>query len=240
MTETFNYWPMRRRLLARGASSVSIAPIHLPDWICAAFVGLGPLMLRTAVAIRRAHRAAGFEPILVVGHSAGGILTRLAMSDAPFRGRRAAVSDAVGALVTLGTPHGMSAPPVRVAHAGLKAARFLGRTSPGAFFLPTTGYVTVASDLVRPDESAATRLWDRLRGRAFLDIVGPHTAEGGDGIVAEPIAHLAGAVTLTYPDVRHGHIGGPWYGDSEIIDRWWPVALDAWRRALIARSESSE
>ena len=49
-------------------------------------------------------------------------------------------------------------------------------------------------------------------------------------------AHLEGATQLTYHDVLHGVVGGPWYGDAAVIDRWWPVALDSWRTTLEARS----
>jgi hypothetical protein len=226
---------MRRRVLARGAASVSIAPVHVPDWLAAGVVGFGPLLVRVGRAIAKTHRAGGGRPILVVGHSAGGILARLAMSPVPFRGRRAAVADAVGALVTLGTPHGLARAPLPYAHQGLTAVRFLDAVTPGAFFAPRTAYLTVGSDLVRPEEAPARWLWDRLRGRAFTHLVGPHGALGGDGIVQLEASQLAGAEHTTFHDVRHGHIGGPWYGDDEIIERWWPRAVEAWRGALAAR-----
>jgi len=31
----------------------------------------------------------------------------------------------------------------------------------------------------------------------------------------------------------------PWYGDDEIIDRWWPRAVDLWRVALAARDAAA-
>ena len=98
MTEPFMYRRLRRRLLARGANDVDIAPLHLVDWV-AGVAGLGPLLLRSGVAVRRAHRArAGGRPLLVVAHSGGGILARLAMAPEPFDGRHAGVADAVGCL----------------------------------------------------------------------------------------------------------------------------------------------
>lgn len=229
---------MRGRLVARGAASVTIAPVHLPDWLGAGIVGFGPLLLRTGLAVRRVHRLAEGEPILVVAHSAGGILARLAMSDVPFRGRRTAVADRIGALVTLGTPHDLASQSVPLAHAGMEAAAFLARHAPGAWHAPKTAYLTVGSDLVRPPAARARHLWDRSRGGVFRFIVGPSLATGGDGIVQSDSAHLADARRLTFSDVRHGHLGGPWYGDDAIIDRWWPVALELWRDASTARRAS--
>lgn len=235
LTQPLSYGPLRRRLLARGAASVTIAPVHIPDWLAAAMVGFGPLLLRTGLAVRRVHRAAGDTPIIVVGHSAGGLLSRLAMSDIPFRGRRMAVSDRVGALVTLGTPHELAQQPFSFAHAGIEAAAFLSRHAPGARFAPRTAYVTVGSDLVRPTVAPARHLWDRLLGALFRFAVGPTTDAGGDGIVQLSAVHLSGARQLSFHDVRHGHFGSPWYGDDEVVDRWWPVAVELWREALAVR-----
>lgn len=232
---------MRRRLLARGAASVSIAPLHVPDWLAAGPVGFGPMLSRLGAAIRRTHAAADAAPLLVVAHSGGGLVTRLAMSAVPFRGRRSAVADSIGALVTLGTPHGLARSGVRSRHSGVIVARFLDRHAPGTRYAPTTAYLTVGSDFVRPDRlvrrgrAGPLTWWDRLLRRGFEAIVGPLPAEGGDGIVPVTAAHLAGAEQLTFHDVRHGHIGGPWYGDDEVIDRWWPRALQLWRDALATR-----
>ena len=162
------------------------------------------------------------------------------MSPAPFRGRRAAVADAVGVLVTLGTPHGMAAVPPRARHAGLEAVRFLDRQTPGAWFAPTTAYLSVGSDFIRPGMEDPIRRWDRARGRAFRSIVGPTPAAGGDGIVPITTAHLSGAEQLTFHDVRHGHTGSPWYADDEIVDRWWPRAVELWQGAVEARADAAD
>jgi len=236
LTELLNYEPMRRRLIERGAASAVVAPIHLPDWIIASVVGFGPLLTRTALAILKARRVAGGAPLLVVGHSAGGLLARLATSPEPFDGRRGGVASSVATLVTLGTPHGLGAAGVRSPHRGIQLARSLDGSAPGAFFAPRTAYLTVGSDLVQPQVAPARWLWDRFRGRIFTDIVGPHLAAGGDGIVQVGASHLAGAEQMTFHDVRHGHIGGPWYGDAAIIDRWWPRAVDLWHGAMEARA----
>ena len=65
--------------------------------------------------------------------------------------------------------------------------------------------------------------------------MGPLLPTGSDGVVSLEWAHLPGATNLTYHDVYHGVVGGPWYGDAAMVDRWWPVALEAWRAAMAAR-----
>ncbi len=250
------YWPMAARLLARGAAHVAIAPLWLPDWIVASRVGFGPLARRVARSIAREWRDGGRRPLIVVGHSAGGILARLAMSPVPFQGYGTGVGEAVGALVTLGTPHRVAPAAERdaAAHAdrrrasgawrdgpGADAARFLAAVLPGAAMAPATGYVTVASTLVpgrSPGDTAGP--WrHRFAGRIYAGIMGPEgRAARGDGIVPVGSAHLEGALQIPLDDVAHGQLGGRWYGSDDAIDRWWPAALTAWRSALETRART--
>jgi len=232
-TLPINYWRMRRRLLRRGAERVDIAPVYTPDWLIAALLGLGPIMRRTARAIRRTYELGGRRPIIVIGHSGGGIAARLAMAHVPFNGRAAGVAEAVGCLVTLGTPHGLATLPNRFQHAGHAAAAFLDRSTPGAHFAPRTAYLSVGS---RFAEAVFPGLGGRLAKQVFSIAVGDETQALGDGIVPVSAVHLEGAEQLTYDDVRHGMIGAPWYGDDAIMDRWWPVALRLWHSALSARA----
>jgi hypothetical protein len=236
LTEPVNYRRVRQRLLERGAGAVTIAGIHIPDWLAAGVVGFGPIRARTARHVREAWAAAGRRPIILIGHSGGGILARLAMSDTPIDGRGRGVAAAVGCLVTLGTPHELARARVRVRHRGIEAAQFLDRHTPGAWHQPRTGYLSVASSLVKPADAVPGNRWDRFRTRVFWSIVGPIASAGSDGIVSVTAAHLDGARQITFEDVRHGHVGGPWYGDGEMIDRWWPVAVELWRSALAART----
>jgi hypothetical protein len=229
-----NYRRMRRRLLDRGAAAVTVAPVHYPDWVGAALVGFGPVLLRAGRAIRGA-RARSDHPIIVVGHSAGGIAARLAMSPHALDGRLASVAEAVGCLVTLGTPHVLRPWSARARHRGHVAVEALAST-PGAWFAPGTAYLTVGSTRARRAHARPLRPWSRIVRGTFDRIVGPLTDAGGDGLVPAAASHLEGATQLTFEDVLHGVFGRPWYGDAEIIDRWWPVAVDLWRGALEARS----
>ena len=152
------YEAMAASLRERGAADVLVAPVYLPDWVLAAVRGLGPITTRVARALLAAGERSGASqasrgaPVLLVGHSAGGLIGRLLTSPDPFEGRTLNAAGRIGALVTLGTPN--AAPPVgrdrarwarRVGEAG---ARFAEHHVPGAAFAPTTGYVSVASELV--------------------------------------------------------------------------------------------
>ena len=228
-----NYWAFRHRLLQRDVERVDIAPLWTPDWLIGGMLGLGPVLRRTGRAIARTYRDGGRRPIIVVAHSGGGIAARLAMSHVPYHGRVAAVAEAVGCLVTLGTPHGLAALENRYHHAGHDAAEFLDRVTPGAFYAPRTAYVSVGSAF-----PAATfeGVLGELAEHVFAMIVGTDTRASGDGIVPAAAVHLEGAEQITFDDVRHGMVGGPWYGDDHVIDRWWPRAVERWGQALRVRS----
>jgi hypothetical protein len=239
LTPPLGYRRVRRRLLDRGAATVDIAPVSVIDWARAGLVGFGPLQRKVTRAILRAH-ARGGRPILVVGHSGGGLLVRLAMSDAPYRGQVGGAAPMVGCLVTLGSPHDLHHAPIPHPHEGVRLAAFLAGRQPGAYHSPATGYVTVASDAV-PAPPATRRArrrspLGRIQDAFFRRITGPALAPGGDGIVSVALAHLEGARRLTLHDVYHGVIGSPWYGDEAVIDAWWPVAVEAWREAIRRRA----
>ena len=231
-TVPLNYWPLRRRLLARGAARVDIAPLWTPDWLIAAMLGFGPILRRTGRAIGRTYHSGGRQPIIVVGHSAGGIAARLAMANKPFNGRIANVAEAVGCLVTLGTPHGLARLANRYQHAGHAATAFLDRATPGAYFAPRTSYLSIGA---RTPGAEFPGLGGVAANEFFSIAVGDETQALGDGIVPFAAVHLEGAEQLTFDDVRHGMIGSPWYGDDALVDRWWPTALRLWRTALAAR-----
>ena len=91
------YSGLAGRLRARGAAAVVVSNVWTPDWLLAGIRGTGPITTRSARALLAAVRIAGDAsegaPLLVVGHSAGGIVARLLTAPEPFVGRRfAAVS----------------------------------------------------------------------------------------------------------------------------------------------------
>lgn len=236
------YRPLVRRLRARGAASVTVANVWTPDWLLAGFFGLGPILRRADHALQRATAAAAASrasrgaPLLVVGHSAGGMVARLLTSDTPIGGRRSAAAEAMGAIVTLGTPHRVDARGDLGRRLNAVAVRLADRAVPGAFFAPRVGYLSVASRAVvgRPDGDGrarvAFRLYQGLRPRPGA------TAIDGDGMVPVSAALLEGARHVILDDVVHGQgAGRPWYGTDRGLDGWWPDALAAWRAALRVR-----
>jgi hypothetical protein len=141
--------------------------------------------------------------------------------------------------VTLGTPHRI-APSVDWRHPGVRAAELLERSTPGDWHAPNTGYLTVGSTFVAPRQRMPVHPLRQGIGGLMRLLVGTTPGARSDGIVDDVLTRLGGAHHLALPDVLHGTIGGPWYGDAHIIDRWWPEAVERWRRALQARDIDEE
>lgn len=238
------YSRLRSRLLERGAAAVEIAPIWIPDWVLALRRGAGPIVTRASRALLAAAAVAAASPlsrgapILVVGHSAGGLVARLLTSPEPFAGRPCRGSGRIGAIVSLGTPHRIGGEGRFGAILARQGIAFLDRVVPGAAFAPAIGYVAVGSRALagRPDGDFSTRLaWAIYQ--AILPQPGSIVVEG-DGLVPLAATRLAGAREIVLDGIWHSPLDrGPWYGSLEAVDRWWPVAVDAWRRALRARAE---
>lgn len=239
------YRPVRGRMIERGAAAVVIADIWTPHWLLAGATGLGPILRRAARAFRsavdasRASDASGGAPILVVGHSAGGMLARLLTADEPFEGRRYGSAPWTGAIVTLGTPHRVLGNGDLGVRIEALASGFADRVVPGARFAPTVGYLSVASRSItgRPDGTGRERVAYRLY-QGLLPQPGATEIEG-DGLVPVRSALLEGARPIVLEGIDHGHWSGrPWYGSDQGLDGWWDVAVETWRSALRVRAEA--
>jgi hypothetical protein len=235
------YLAMAQRLRQRGAAGVCIAPVWTPDWLLASVRGLGPAVTRAGRGLLRAGERSATSPlalgapVLLVGHSAGGMLGRLLTSPEAFEGRRLGAAGRIGALVTLGTPHHVAADGDIGGRMGRLAADFADRVVPGAAFAPRVGYVTVGSRAIAGAADGDGRARTALR--FYEGLLGARRGPmEGDGLIPVESALLDGAERIVLDDVVHGQFGGqPWYGSDEVIDDWWPQALGAWRRALLAR-----
>jgi hypothetical protein len=223
---------------------VVVANVWTPDWLLAGVRGTGPIATRSARALlTAAHVGTDVSegaPLLVVGHSAGGIIARLLTAPEPFAGRRLGAASRIGAIVTLGTPHKLSNGEGIGRRINEVASSIADAIVPGSFFAPEIGYVSVASRAVRSDPRGTGR--ERVAQLLYRSIIGRAAVPGteGDGLVPVAATALAGARAVVLDSCIHGPgASGPWYGGDDEVDVWWPVALEAWREALRRRAKSA-
>jgi len=235
------YVRLVERLRARGAAGIVVANVWTPDWLIAGVRGVGPLTTRSGRALLEAWRLSGDvsegAPVLVVGHSAGGITARLLTAAEPFAGRRYAAAALIGSIVSLGTPHRLAAGEGIGRIMNEVAAATAEELVPGAFFAPEIGYVTVASRAIRSDPAGGGR--ERVADLLYRSVIGRAAVPGteGDGLVPVVATRLAGARELVLDHSVHGPGAvAPWYGSDDALDVWWPVAVESWRAALSYRA----
>jgi pimeloyl-ACP methyl ester carboxylesterase len=229
------------RLRARGAAGVVVANVWTPDWLLATARGPAAIATRSGRALLEAGRLAAEvsegAPVLVVGHSAGGLIARILTATEPVCGRRFGAVGRIGAIVTLGTPHRLSAGQGIGRQLENRIAGVADTAAPGTLHSPRIGYVSVASSLVDGDPAGTGR--ERAAYLLYRSIVGRSAIGGvaGDGLVPVSSAVLPGSREVVLDGALHGPgAGGPWYGSDESLDVWWPVAVEAWRGALAIRA----
>jgi len=216
------------RLKRRGFDSVDILPVERPEWI--KIVGglldsdfrsgnappetaFGWYLDRVDQEVERIFRTTG-EPVLLLGHSAGGWLARAAL------GRNPKLVDQTRALVTLGAPHTL-APDGEDQTQG--ALRYVEENFPGAFFKDKgIEYITVGGSAVLGVDKASRGTAEKESFISYKRLAGRGDVLG-DGIVPLSSAHLEGAAQITLPAAKHS-IGTPseWYGADDVIDQWLP------------------
>ena len=237
------YRRLAERLRARDAAGVIVANVWTPDWLIAARRGPGAIATRSGRALLEAGRLASEvsagAPVLVVGHSAGGLIARILTAAEPLPGRRFGAASRIGAIVTLGTPHLLS----KGEGIGKRLNQVIGQlaetAAPGAFHSPKIGYVSVASRSIRSDPAGTGR--ERIAYLLYRSVLGRAATPGteGDGLVPVASAMLAGSRQVVVDGAIHGPSSvASWYGTDDALDVWWPAALLAWHEALTHRASA--
>ncbi len=209
------YGPMAQRLESQLGQPVQVVPASRLDWL--ATVGRWGWARLLDRVDRLAQDLAEHSPtghITVIGHSSGGVMLRLWLSEEPFAERRYGGKRWADRLISLGSPH--------TALRATALRQWVDRQLPGAFCAPEVCYGAVAGRL-DPASALASSTSRRLAARSYAAICGDSAAEG-DGLVPLSSALLSGADPLVLDGVAHGGaFGSRWYGTPEVVDQWLPL-----------------
>jgi pimeloyl-ACP methyl ester carboxylesterase len=196
-------------------------PLMPWDWWAARQAGNASNLLRkleeTVAWARRRFQA---ERFILVGHSAGGVLARLYLSEQEVWGRVYAGVQHVTALITLGSPHCSD----RDTGTGWYPADEANRLAPGTPYADRVRYRAVAGRYLQGRRDGSYKERRAFRTYSFFAGQG---ATWGDGLVPVSSARLDGAETVILERVAHsGKVARDWYGSSAaIVRRWWPEGL---------------
>lgn len=212
------YRPLAQALQAMGFPTVTV-PLRRRDWLPT----LGgrpvtPILQQLDLTVKQVLQQYNTSQINLIGHSAGGWISRIYLGEKPYLGRGQAISvdswqahNYVTTLVTLGTPH------ISQERWTRWNLDFVNHNYPGAFYRHVR-YICVAGKTI---------LGERRRG-SWLAYSSYQLTCGqgncwGDGIVPLAAAHLEGAENLVIAGVKHSPRSvGLWYGSESVLSNWVP------------------
>lgn len=209
------YQAMENALAKQGFPAVTV-PLRRRDWLSTlggrSVINIIKALDATAQRVMIDHNC---KAINLVGHSAGGWISRIYIGETPYdihpsdRHRtcpRPARSH-VKTLTTLGTPH------VSQERWTRRNLDFVNQSYPGAFYSDIQ-YVCVAG------RSVEGRQRDWFTFNSYKLTVGDGFV-WGDGVVPVAAAHLAGAENLTLEAVFHSpRSHQQWYGSETAVKEW--------------------
>ncbi|MGD1993992.1 MAG: esterase [Anaerolineae bacterium] len=213
-----HYREMAETLARLSGQSVGVVQARARDWWQSTTPeGWDHLLKRLDAAVKQAVEEAPHGKITLVGHSAGGVISRLYLGPASFHGPGYHGLERIDHLVTLGSPHYNQ----RRGHLRQRVEALY----PGAFFAPQVRYTSVAGLAVRGDPRGSLR--KRLAFR-FYERLSGDGAQPGDGLVPISSALLEGSKEVMLEGISHfTGFGGPWYGEPDVVERWWRAANTA-------------
>ena len=147
----------------------------------------------------------------LIGHSSGGIILRLYLSNEPFKDVIYNGKSTTRNLITLGSPH--------QAVRATKLRRFVDETYPANFF-KNINYVSIGGKV--EINSKQTSLLTKLVARNSYKSISGDKNECGDGLVPLSSSLLKNSQQIILPETVHGGIfGQSWYGSNSKIREWW-------------------
>ena len=146
-----------------------------------------------------------------IGHSSGGVMLRLYLSDEPFNNEIFNGKSHTKNLITLGSPHqAVNATALR---------KFVNEKYPGNFF-KNINYVSVGGEV--EIKSKQTSLITKIIARGSYKSISGDKNANGDGLVPLSSSLLKGSQKIILPETVHGGIFGKnWYCTSSKVSEWW-------------------
>ncbi len=182
------------------------------DWFKSNSVeGWGNILNKVKDQVNTALKETQSRRIDLIGHSSGGIMLRLYLSDEVFNNTIYDGKSITENIITLGSPHqAIKATALR---------KFVDVKYPGNFF-KNINYVSIGGkvEINSPQTSLVTKL---IAKNSYKSISGDKNASG-DGLVPLPSSLLKNSQQIILLGTAHGGIfGKDWYGSSSKVKEWW-------------------
>tara|TARA_B100000700_G_C14884224_1_gene779538 strand:+ start:17 stop:712 length:696 start_codon:yes stop_codon:yes gene_type:complete len=210
---TTDYYDMSEWLEAEIKQPVSVIDTNKFEWLLTNWAfGWKRILDHLDKEVKRLQNTSNTNKVTLIGHSSGGVMLRLYLSDEDFYGRVYKGFERVDCLITLGSPH--------QAEKATKLRAMVDRKYPGTFYRSKVKYISIAGDLDlnAPDTSKFSKRTAKISYKSLCSLKNAK----GDGLVPIQSALLNGSNQIILDKTSHGNLfGRNWYCSKAKVEEWW-------------------
>ena len=212
------YEEMKDYLKKRTDKKVVIVPVNKIEWLCTNWsFGWKIILDKVDKIVRKLSKESSTHKVTLIGHSSGGMILRLFLSDLQFCGKIYNGKNYANCLITLGSPN--------QAKRATYLRNFVSSKLPGSFYSKNVSYISVAGELDL-NGPIATKTSLRLSKSSYRALNG-NGDEIGDGLVPKDSALLIGSKKVVMKETAHGKaFGQNWYGSKSKVEEWFNKSRD--------------
>ena len=206
------YKEMIEHIKSRSNNKVVIVPVNKLEWLSTNWSFGWRLILDKVEKIAKDLSEESItKKVTLIGHSSGGMILRLFLSDLLFSNKIYNGKDYVNCLITLGSPN--------QAKRATYLRNYVSSKLPGSFYRKNVSYISVAGELDLRGP-IATKISRRLSKTSYRALNGNDDTIG-DGLVPRDCALLIGSKTIVMKETAHGKsFGKDWYGSKNKVEEW--------------------
>ena len=207
-----DYREMKEYIKSRTHNKVVIVPVNKLEWLCTNWsFGWKIILDKVEKLVKELSNESSSNKVTLIGHSSGGMILRLFLSDLLFSRKIYNGKDYSNCLITLGSPN--------QAKRATYLRNFVSTKLPGSFYSTDVSYISVAGELDL-DGPIATKTSLRLSKSSYRALNGNGDVIG-DGLVPRDSALLIGSKHIVIKEAAHGRaFGKDWYGSKNKVEEW--------------------
>ena len=218
LIEGNSYDEMTQYIKSRSNNKVVIVPVNKIEWLSTNWsFGWKIILDKVDKIVKELSEESPKNKVTLIGHSSGGMILRLYLSDLLFSGKIYNGKDYANCLITLGSPNQAK----RATH----LRNFVSSNLPGSFYSTDVSYISVAGELDL-NGPIATKTSLRLSRSSYRALNGNGDVIG-DGLVPRDSALLIGSKQVVIKETAHGKaFGKDWYGSKNKVEEWVNKSLE--------------
>ena len=213
-----NYNEMVEYLKSRTNNKVVIIPVTKIEWLSTNWsFGWKIILDKVEKIALELSQESSTNKVTLIGHSSGGMILRLYLSDLLFRRKIYDGKKYANCLVTLGAPN--------QAKRATYLRNFVSSNLPGSYYCKDVSYISIAGELDLSG-SIASKTSLRFSERSYRALNGKSDVIG-DGLVPKDAALLIDSKQIVLKETAHGKaFGKDWYGSKDKVREWFNKCLE--------------